>query len=65
MRWLACLLLVAGCASQDDRECVDFKSVAMEREKCIPLYGALLCATEIVTDLVCVRYEEAASLPDS
>lgn len=59
MRAIALLLVLAGCAAQEERDCAEFKTIIFERERCIPFYGSLICATEEVTELRCTRYEDA------
>jgi hypothetical protein len=53
------LLLLAGCVTEPDtRICADYGSYTYMKNKCIPLYGTLLCADEEVTEVFCKRYFE-------
>ena len=58
MKAIALLLVLSGCVAQEERECIDYTTITYEREKCIPFYGSLVCATEEVTELRCIRYDE-------
>ena len=59
MKRLLLLLLVSGCATEaDTRICAEYGSHTYVREKCIPLYGTLLCADQEVTEAYCKRYFE-------
>ena len=42
----------------DTRICADYGSYTYMKNKCIPLYGTLLCADEEVTEVFCKRYFE-------
>jgi hypothetical protein len=58
------LLLIAGCATEPEtKTCADYGSHTFMKDKCLPLYGALICAdsevTEAdseVTEVYCKRY---------
>ena len=46
MRFLLAVLLttVVSCSTiEDERICLDWDSRVVIREKCIPMYGALIC----------------------
>lgn len=58
MKVIALLLVLSGCVAQEERECINYTTITYEREKCIPLYGSLICATEEVTELRCIRYDD-------
>jgi hypothetical protein len=59
MKRLLLLLLVPGCVIEPDtRICADYGSYTYVKNKCIPLYGALICADEEVTEVYCKRYFE-------
>lgn len=58
MRVIVLLLVLAGCATQEERDCVEFKAITFERERCVPFYGSLICAMEEVTELRCIRYDD-------
>jgi len=56
---LLLLLLFPGCVIEPDtRVCAEYGSFTFVKEKCIPLYGALICGDEEVTDVYCKRYLE-------
>jgi len=56
---LLLLLLLSGCVTEPDtRVCADYGSYTYVKEKCIPMYGALICADEEVTRVFCKRYFE-------
>jgi hypothetical protein len=38
--------------------CADYGSYTVVRERCIPLYGTLVCADEEVTEVYCKLYFE-------
>ena len=52
------LLLLVGCAEPETRTCLDYGSYTYVREKCIPMYGTLVCADEEVTRVYCKLYDE-------
>ena len=61
MRFLiaAVLTVVVSCSTiEEDRICLDWDSRVVIREKCIPMYGTLLCADEQKVETWCVLYEE-------
>ena len=58
MKVIALLLVLSGCVAQEERECINYTTITYEREKCIPPYGSLICATEEVTELRCIRYDD-------
>ena len=59
MKRLLLLLLLSGCVTEPDtRVCADYGSYTFVQEKCIPMYGALICADEDVTRVFCKRYFE-------
>jgi hypothetical protein len=59
MKRLLLLLLLSGCVTEPDtRVCADYGSYTTVKEKCIPMYGALICADEEVTRVFCKRYFE-------
>ena len=56
--WILPIMMIAGCTTvEDDRICLDWESREVIREKCIPMYGALICADEQKVVLLCVLYE--------
>ena len=53
------LLLLSGCVTEPDtRICAEYGSYTIVKERCIPMYGALICADEEVTQVFCKRYFE-------
>ena len=59
MRGLFLLLLISGCVVEPEtRTCAEYGSYTFVKERCIPLYGALICADEEVTEVFCKRYFE-------
>mgnify|MGYP000706855022 CR=1 FL=1 len=59
MKRLLLLLLLSGCVTETDtRICADYGSYTIVRERCIPLYGTLVCADEEVTRVYCKLYFE-------
>ena len=61
MKWtIPVVALVVGCAApeQDNRICLDWDSRVVIREKCIPMYGTLICSEQEKTEMWCVLYEE-------
>jgi hypothetical protein len=52
-------LLYTGCSTvEDDRICIDFGSYTLVKEKCVPMYGALICMDQEVTETYCKLYLE-------
>jgi hypothetical protein len=51
------IFLSACTAVEDDRICLDWESREMIRKKCIPMYGALICADERKVEHRCVLYD--------
>ena len=59
MKRLLLLLLLSGCVTETDtRMCADYGSYTIVRERCVPLYGTLVCADEEVTKVYCKLYFE-------
>ena len=59
MKKLLPLLLLTGCVTEPDtRICADYGSYTIVKERCIPMYGALICVDEEVTEVFCKRYFE-------
>ena len=59
MKRLLLLLLLSGCVTEPDpRICAEYGSYTIEKQRCIPLYGALICGDEEVTEVFCKRYFE-------
>jgi hypothetical protein len=55
---LLLLLLLSGCVEPETRMCADFDTHTYVREKCIPMYGTLICAEQEVTEVYCKLYIE-------
>lgn len=52
-------LLYTGCSTvDDDRICIDYGSFRTVEERCIPLYGAIICQEQEVTKTYCKLYAE-------
>jgi len=53
-------LLYTGCSTieEDDRICIEFGTYTYMKNKCIPLYGTLICADQEVTETYCKLYAE-------
>lgn len=50
-------LIFSGCATEkDDRICLDWKTVKETKQKCVPLYGNIICAEETVVRNICKLY---------
>ena len=59
MKRLLLLLLLSGCVTDPDtRICAEYGSYTTVKERCIPMYGALICVEEEVTEVFCKRYFE-------
>ena len=59
MKRLLLLLLLSGCATEPDtRICAEYTSHTFMRERCIPMYGSLICVDQEHTHVFCKRYEE-------
>ena len=60
MKWMIPVALIVGCVApeKDNRICLDWDSRVVVREKCIPMYGTLICADQEKTETRCVLYEE-------
>lgn len=56
--WRFLLLLLAGCASTERGECLDWDIKQEIWEKCIPFYGQLICSEEVRHTYKCVLREE-------
>lgn len=64
-QWILPVVMVAGCATQeDDRICLEWKHQIEIREKCVPMYGTLICADEEKVRYWCVLYDEPIGKPD-
>ena len=68
MRFFAVLLLTSavGCSTidEDERDCIDWVSYEVSKEKCVPMYGTLICGTDTRTKLRCVLYAEPVTKPE-
>lgn len=55
------LILLGGCTAvqEDDRICLDWDYTVEQVERCIPMYGNMICTTEEKTRHWCKLYEEA------
>ena len=59
MKRLLLLLLLSGCVIEPDtRICAEYGSYTTVKERCIPMYGSLVCVDEEVTEVFCKRYFE-------
>ena len=59
MKRLLLLLLLSGCVTEPDtRICAEYGSYNVVKERCIPMYGSLICVEEEVTEVFCKRYFE-------
>lgn len=56
--WRFLLLLLAGCATQPEGICIEWDIRETTREKCIPLYGQMICSEQIVHTYQCVLRAE-------
>ena len=45
-QWILPVVMISGCATQekDDRICLEWKSQVEIKERCIPMYGNIVCA---------------------
>ena len=68
MRFIFTLLLtsVVGCSTidADERECIDWISYEVSKEKCVPMHGTLICGADTRTKYKCVLYEEPINRPE-
>lgn len=57
---LITLILLGGCTTvqEDDRICIDWDSTVELVERCVPLYGNMICTTEEKARYWCKLYEE-------
>lgn len=56
--WRFLLLLLAGCATQERGDCIDWKIYEVPHEKCTPLYGTFVCHTQILHHYQCILRED-------
>lgn len=56
--WRFLLLLLAGCATQERGDCLDWKIYEVPLEKCTPLYGTFICQTQILHHYHCILRED-------
>ena len=62
MRFLLVGLLLTGCTTtQDEGICVEYKTISYESDKCIALYGDIICYEVMKTNAICTRYINATS----
>ena len=68
MRFLLAMLLTmsVSCSiiDEDERDCIDWVSYEVSKERCVPMYGTLVCGTDTRTKLRCVLYAEPVSKPE-
>jgi len=63
MRFLLVGLLLTGCTTTEEtRICLDYKSIPLEREKCTPLYGNIICHNVVDIEVVCTQWMETNEL---
>lgn len=58
---LIAIVFCSSCTTVDENErgyCLDWKSAPEEVERCIPLYGSLICSTETRTRYWCALWSE-------
>jgi len=53
-------VLYTSCSTveEDNRICLDWESREVIKEKCVPMYGALICADEVRVEHRCILWEE-------
>ena len=56
--WRFLLLLLAGCVSTERGECLDWDVREEVREKCVPLYGQIVCTEEVRHTYKCILRAE-------
>ena len=63
-KWILPVVMITGCATQekDDRICLEWETRTEIKERCIPMYGNLICADEERVRQWCVLYEELKPL---
>jgi len=59
------LCFVWGCATPDDRICLDWGHYPTIQERCTPLYGSVVCVVEERTHYFCKLYEEKEKTNDN
>ena len=52
------LLMIASCTSLERGACLQYKTIHYTDERCVPLYGTLICATGRRSRVFCTLYEE-------
>lgn len=59
-------LVLVGCTAVEEKgDCIDWDYYTEIVEKCIPLYGQLICAEQEVTRYVCtLRLEDSLDSKD-
>ena len=57
-RILVAFSLLGGCASVDDRICLEWTTHQIETTECVPMYGNMICAETVKTKHACVLYAE-------
>lgn len=56
---LLAVILLGGCTTvQEDRMCLDWGVSIEQREKCVPVYGNMICAIEEKPRYWCKLYLE-------
>jgi len=64
MKWSLFLLLISGCALQEDRECLEYETRVHEHKRCFGQFdsrnagGPQMCETVPITKLICKEYKE-------
>lgn len=60
MRALPLFLLLAGCTAVEEKgDCIDWNYYTDVVEKCVPLYGQIICTEHEITRYVCkLRMED-------
>jgi hypothetical protein len=54
--------VLAGCVTPEEKgDCLDWEVLELVQEKCIPLYGNLICTEQVVHRYHCILRDDTQS----
>ena len=57
-RAIALLVVLSGCVTPEEKDCIDWRHVIVRDEVCTAMYGNIICVEKDVTRYYCVLWED-------